>query len=69
MVIASTENPASLTYMKARQCAKIAELRMVLINAGLVSLDASANALGLSRSTTWAVLKSNYKASGFRSGH
>ena len=64
VVNASTQSPASLAYMKARQCAKIAELHTALVNAGLVSLDSRANALGLSRSTTWAVLKGNHKASG-----
>jgi hypothetical protein len=63
-VNASTQSPASLAYMKARQRAKLAELRSALVNAGLVSLDARANALNLSRSTTWAVLKGNHKASG-----
>ena len=63
-VNASTQSPASLAYMKARQCARIAELRTALVNAGFVSLDAKAIALGLSRTTTWAVLKGNHKASG-----
>lgn len=63
-VNASTQSPASLAYMKARQCAKIAELHTALVNAGLVSLDSRAKALGLSRSTTWAVLKGSHKTSG-----
>ena len=36
---ASMQSPASLAYMKARQCAKIAELHTALVNAGLVSLE------------------------------
>jgi hypothetical protein len=50
--------------MKARQCSKIAELRQVLTRAGYPSLDKQAAALGLSRSTTWAVLQANHKSSG-----
>ena len=50
--------------MKARQCSKIAELRCVLEQSGYLSLDKQANALGLSRSTTWAILKASHKASG-----
>ena len=50
--------------MKARQCAKIAELRQVFLRAGYPSLDKQASALGLSRSTTWAVLQANHKSSG-----
>ena len=50
--------------MKARQCSKIAELRQVLSRAGYPSLDKQAAALGLSRSTTWAVLQAKHKSSG-----
>ena len=50
--------------MKARQCAKIAELRQVLLQAGYHSLDKQASVLGLSRSTSWAVLQAHHKASG-----
>ena len=50
--------------MKARQCAKIAELRQVLLQAGYHSLDKQASVLGLGRSTTWAVLQAHHKASG-----
>jgi len=49
---------------KANQAAKIAELRRALELAGLHSLDAQAEALALCRSTTWAILKRDYKASG-----
>ena len=54
----------SFNAMKARQCAKIAELRLVLLQAGYHSLDKQASVLGLSRSTTWAVLQAHHKASG-----
>ena len=56
----------SAAHMRASQVSKIRELRQALIRAGLVSLDQQAAALGLSRSTTWAVLKGNHKCSGLR---
>ena len=52
--------------MRASQANKIRELRQALIDAGFVSLDQQATALGLPRSTTWAVLKGNHKCSGLR---
>src|SRR6476620_10330596 len=54
----------SAKSMKARQCSKIAELRGLLEQSGYRSLDKQAGALGLSRSTTWAILQVSYKASG-----
>jgi predicted DNA-binding transcriptional regulator AlpA len=56
--------PTNILAMKARQCAKIAELREALLDAGLISLGKQAAALGLSRSTAWALLNSSHKASG-----
>jgi hypothetical protein len=53
-----------LADMKARQSAKIRELQHALVTAGYSSLDDQAKALGLSRSTTWTILKGNHKASG-----
>ena len=50
--------------MKARQCSKIAELRWLLEQSGYPSLDKQASALGLGRSTTWAILQASHKASG-----
>jgi predicted DNA-binding transcriptional regulator AlpA len=50
--------------MKALQSAKIRELGYALAMAGILSLDKQAEALGLSRSTTWTILKGNHKASG-----
>ena len=35
-----------------------------LVTAGLLTLDAQAEALGLSRSTTWTILQASHKASG-----
>jgi len=54
----------SFAAMKARQCSKIAELRQVLLQAGYLSLNQQALALGLSRSTTWAILQATHKTSG-----
>ena len=49
---------------KSRQAIRIKELGAALTADGLVTLDEQARALGLSRSTAWAVLKANHKASG-----
>src|SRR4051794_6199480 len=54
----------SVKSMKARQCSKIAELRWLLEQSGYRSLDKQASALGLTRSTTWAILQANQKGSG-----
>jgi predicted DNA-binding transcriptional regulator AlpA len=48
----------------ARQATRIGELGGALVADGVVTLDEQARALGLSRSTAWAVLKANHKASG-----
>jgi len=50
--------------MKARQRLKLAELRSILERSGYSSLDEQASALGLGRSTTWAILRASHKASG-----
>jgi hypothetical protein len=50
--------------MKARQSSKIRELGDALVATGFLTLDQQANALGLSRSTTWTVLKASHKNSG-----
>ena len=50
--------------MKALQCSKIREIGAALISAGFVSLDQQAGALGLCRSTTWAILQAEHKNSG-----
>jgi hypothetical protein len=46
---------------KERQAAKLKELADALVAAGYVSLDDQAKALGLSRSTTWTILKAKHK--------
>jgi hypothetical protein len=50
--------------MKARQSAKIKELNDALVTAGMCTLAEQADALGLSRSTTWSLLKGCHKSSG-----
>ena len=52
--------------MKARQLLKIKELKEELIASGFLTLDQQAKALGLARSTTWAVLGGKHKNSGLR---
>ena len=54
--------------LKTKQSLKIQELRHALAAAGFVALDEQAEVLGLSRSTTWAVLKGNHKCSGLSAG-
>jgi hypothetical protein len=54
----------SMFETKARQCAKIREIRATLVAEGLFSLDEQAAALGLSRSTAWVLAKGHHKASG-----
>jgi hypothetical protein len=49
---------------RARQNAKIREIGEAIVAAGLRSLDEQAEALGLSRSTTWTLLKGTHKGSG-----
>ena len=50
--------------MKARQSAKLRELRQALMDAGFVRLDKQARVLGLSRSTAWTVMGGSHKCSG-----
>jgi hypothetical protein len=50
--------------MKARQRLRITELGDALVAAGFIALDEQASAVGLSRSTTWTILKGNHKGSG-----
>lgn len=56
--------PSSTLMMKTKQMAKITELRETLLTQGLISLSQQADALGLSRSTTWHLLNGNHKSSG-----
>ena len=56
--------PCSLSIMKARQAAKMREIRDALEAEGCTSLDQQAEVLGLSRSTAWTVLMGSHKCSG-----
>src|SRR5689334_8229086 len=50
--------------MRERQQQKIAQLKCVLIEHGFQTVQQQAEALGLSRSSAWAVLQANYKLRG-----
>jgi len=50
--------------MKARQALKIRNLGEGLVASGYVSINQRARALGLSRSTTWAIIQAGHKTSG-----
>ena len=50
--------------LKARQSARIKEIGDALVAEGISALDQQAKALGLSRSTTWTIVKGNHKNSG-----
>jgi hypothetical protein len=54
----------SLTPGRARQNAKIREIADAILMSGLRSLDQQAEALGLSRSTTWTLRRGMHKGSG-----
>ena len=52
------------TILKARQTAKIKEIRAQLCAEGYIYLDEQALALDLGRSTAWTVLAAKHKSSG-----
>ena len=54
----------SISDLKARQAAKVREIGEALVTAGYDNLDAQAAALGLSRSTTWTIIRGTHKSSG-----
>ena len=58
------EHKFDLPEMKVRQGCKIEELHLALLRVGALSLDQQAAALGLSRSTTWSILRATHKNSG-----
>ena len=58
------QTPAWNWTPRSRQARKISEIKLALVAAGYRRLDEQAAALGLARSTTWTILKSNHKASG-----
>ena len=53
-----------ISDLKARQAAKVREIGEALVTAGYDNLDAQATALGLSRSTTWTIIRGTPKSSG-----
>jgi hypothetical protein len=57
-------NGSNGTKMRLRQRLKIIEIGDALCAAGHVCLDEQARVLGLSRSTTWALLQARHKSSG-----
>jgi hypothetical protein len=61
-------NAPTVAALKARQAAKIRQLGEALVDAGYRGLDDQAKVLGLSRSTTWTILKASHKSSGLSSG-
>jgi hypothetical protein len=54
----------AIAEAKARQARKIKDLKTALIGARLITLDEQARALGLCRSTAWAILNGAHKTSG-----
>jgi hypothetical protein len=63
-LLVPVEYEFGLPEMKAQQRCKIEELRQALVQAGAMSLDQQAAVLGLSRSTTWSMLRAIHKNSG-----
>jgi transcriptional regulator with XRE-family HTH domain len=53
---------ASFAKGKVRRSIKLREVELVLRRAGLITLDEQARALGLSRTTTWKILRGNRKS-------
>ena len=53
-----------LAIMKSDPSSPIQRIGDALVAEGFVTLDEQAKALGLSRSTTWTVLRANHKKSG-----
>ena len=54
----------SISDLKTRQAAKVREIGEALVTAGHDNLDDQAAALGLSRSTTWTIIRGTHKSSG-----
>ena len=53
-----------LAIMKSDPSFPIQRIGDALVAEGFVTLDEQAKALGLSRSTTWTILRANHKKSG-----
>src|SRR5262245_62894074 len=54
----------AVSDMKSRQSLRIREIRAALATAGFNGLDQQAEALGLSRSTAYTILKGDHKEAG-----
>ena len=54
----------SISNLKASQAAKLREIGEALVAMGYDKLDDQAAVLGLSRSTTWTIIKGTHKGSG-----
>jgi hypothetical protein len=71
VVTALDRESASPNYAKSqtpRQREKIRQIGKALRQAGFVTLDDKAKALGLCRSTTWKLLQGDHKSSGLHAG-
>jgi hypothetical protein len=55
---------AELHNARTRQAAKLRALREALVSAGSVTVKEQAEVLGLSRSTTWTIMRGSHKGSG-----
>jgi hypothetical protein len=53
-----------VAQMRERQSSKIREIRDAPLSGRFLTVDEQARLLGLSRSTTWTILKGTHKASG-----
>src|SRR6516162_6167348 len=53
----------AIAAAKARRSIKLREVEVALRRAGLIALDEQARALGLSRTTTWKILRGNRRSS------
>jgi hypothetical protein len=67
-ISSSRRLPQEALSMKLRQSNKIRELGEALVKAKVVTLNDQAKIVGLSRSTTWTLLKGKHKASGLSAG-
>jgi hypothetical protein len=66
IILGSTKvsSASCLSELKARQSARIAEIRDALVDAGFDTLAKQATVLRLSTSTAWTVLRAYHKSSG-----
>lgn len=64
----NSDRADTLKDAKGRQTTRIQEIKCALVTSGFLALDEQAKALGMSRSTTWTILRANHKASGLSAG-